>query len=166
MATTKLEGQGTIVGKTSPDFTLFDQDGQPFNLDKTCKKGPILLAFYPGDFTAVCTKQLCNYQDNLSSFQGLGLQLVGISKNSTEEHAKFAKQYQFQFKLLTDPKNQIAKLLGCSSSWMLGMVSRAVLILNSNRMILYKYIEPTAVTRRSAEELLKIVNDLKSHGMV
>lgn len=161
-----LVGEGTVIGKKAQDFSLFDHNGETFHLDEVCKKAPVLLIFYPGDFTAVCTKQLCNYQENLPRFQEYGLQLVGVSKNSREDHLKFASQYTLNFRLLTDPKNHIAKLYECRSKFMLGMVSRAVFIINRDRIALYRYVEPTTLTHRNADELLAVVSDLRNAKLI
>lgn len=161
-----MEGKGTVVGKPAPDFTLPNQRGESFNLKSALKESHILLAFYPGDFTMVCTKQLCNYRDYLADFQGHGVRVFGVSPNPTASHAAFAKKYNFQFPLLSDAKSETAKIYGCTSLLMLGGVSRAVFIVSQNGLILYRYVEPTTVTRRKADELLQIIGDLKKNKLL
>src|SRR5262245_28208561 len=70
-----------LIGKPAPDFSLRDEAGRPFHLYAALREGPLLLAFYPGDFTPVCTKQLCNYRDAIDDFRELGIGIVGISHN-------------------------------------------------------------------------------------
>ena len=72
------------VGEQAPDFTLPSTQGE-ITLSKLRAKGAVLLVFYPGDDTPVCTKQLCNYRDNLSSFADLGVQVVALNPQSASE---------------------------------------------------------------------------------
>lgn len=150
----------------APNFELEDQFKKKVSLNDILQKGSALVVFYPGDFTMVCTAQLCNYRDNLDAFNELGVQIVGISANSPEEHIEFAKRYEFPFSLLSDPNHEVAKAYGCTSLLMLGGVSRAVFILGKNGRILYRYVEPTAITRRKADELVKILQDLKKNNLL
>src|SRR4051812_21023971 len=115
-----MEGTGAVVGKRFIDFSLPDQEGNTFTLSQGLQAGPILLAFYPGDFTMVCTKQLCSYRDHLADFRALGINIVGISKNPAKEHARFAEEYGFNFQLLTDTSLDVAKRYECTSFLMLG----------------------------------------------
>lgn len=161
-----LEGQGQVVGKIAPDFTLRDQNHQAVQLYKVLENGPTLLAFYPGDFTPICTKQLCNYSDNIATFKHFGMQILGISANTPDSHAKFVKKYNFPFPLLADPNKVITKTYGCQSLFMLGKTSRAVFIVSPKRLILYRYVEPTVLTHKNAGELALILQDMKSHGVI
>jgi peroxiredoxin Q/BCP len=161
-----MEGKGLIVGKSAPDFTLPDHLGNAVNLSDICAKGPVLLVFYPKDFTRVCTKQLCNYSDNMANFQELGVQILGVSQNPAASHSLFAKRYNFPFKLLTDVNHKVTRDFDCSSLFMFGAMSRAVFIISPQRIILYRYVEPTVLTHRSAQELLLILQDLRNHKLI
>jgi thioredoxin-dependent peroxiredoxin len=161
-----MEGQGLVIGKKAPDFTLKDHLGGYVTLSKVYPVAPTLLAFYPGDFTPVCTKQLCNYRDNFEEFNKLGVQIFGISGNDTQKHAEFAKAYDFPFLLLSDPGQQVAKSFGCTSLLMFGRVSRAVFIINTKGIILYRYVEPTTLTHRKADELAGILSDLRENKLL
>lgn len=161
-----MEGQGVVIGKKAPDFVLKDQSGGVVTLSKVTPVAPTLLVFYPGDFTYVCTKQLCNYRDNFEQFNKFGIQVFGISSNAKERHEEFAKTYDFPFLLLSDPGSQVAKSFGCTSLLMFGKVSRAVFIINTKGIILYRYVEPTTLTHRSAAELVGILQDLKDNKLI
>src|SRR6478736_5203765 len=78
--------------KRSPKWQVFP----------TLAKGAVLLVFYPGDDTPVCTKQLCNYRDNLDTFRDLGVQVVAINPQSEESHRKFADKHTFPFPVVAD----------------------------------------------------------------
>lgn len=159
MATAAIE-----VGDKVPDFKLKDQDGKDFHFDAEIKQGPLLLVFYPGDFTAVCTKQLCNYRDRWSEFKSLGVRIVGLSGDKEEKHAKFSEEYKFPFPLLTDTDKKVAKQLGCTSKFLFGMVSRGFLLVGKDGTLLHRQVEPTPVSRPDAEKLLEVVREFKQKG--
>ncbi|MCC6278650.1 MAG: peroxiredoxin [Oligoflexia bacterium] len=161
-----LIGDGQVVAKKAPDFELRDHKGGVVKLSEALRVAPALLVFYPGDFTPVCTAQLCNYRDNFESLIKHGVQVFGISQNTPEEHAKFAGEYDFPFLLLSDPGNAVAKAYGCTSILMFGKVSRAVFIVNTKGIILYRYVEPVAITHRKADELVKVLSDLKENNLI
>lgn len=157
---------GTIGGTTARDFELTDHLGGRFHLYSALEKAPALLVFYPGDFTPVCTKQLCNYRDHWKGFQSMGVQLVGLSGNSPSQHRAFAQKYDFPFPLLTDPNREVAFAYGCRSLLMFNGFSRAVVIVGRSRVVLYRYVEPTVLTRRKADELIGVLKDLKENGLL
>lgn len=161
-----MEGRGTTVGKKAPDFTLVSHKGVNVSLYEELKLGPVMLVFYPGDFQPVCTKQLCNYRDHLQDFAKLSVRIVGISANDGAHHQKFAEEYDLPFRLLSDPGHKISKQFECTSVLMLGRVSRAVVIINNQGIVLYRYVEPTTLTRRKSEELLQILQDLEKNGLL
>ncbi len=150
--------------ESAPEFNLPDQSGQMVSLASLIAKGPVLLVFYPGDFTYVCTKQLCDYRDHLADFKDLGIQVVGISQNPTTQHAKFAEKYAFGFPLLTDAGKTVAQSYGCASVFMLGAISRAIVIVNKHGKVVYRHVEPTALTKRTAEQLLATLSELRDAG--
>jgi thioredoxin-dependent peroxiredoxin len=157
--------RGIIIGKPAPVFTLQDHSGSFVNLTGSIKVSSVILVFYPGDFTPVCTKQLCDYRDNMEQFHSFGVQLFGISKNDRDSHSKFVDAHKFPFPLLTDPDNKVAKQYGCSSLFMLGSISRAVFLVNTKGMILYRYIEPTVLTRRKSDDLIKVIKQLRDNKL-
>ena len=162
----RLEGKGAVVGKTAPNFVLPDEQGKVVDFYQALTTGPALLVFYPKDFTLVCTKQLCNYSDNMSAFSELGIQIFGISQNTASNHTKFSERYNFPFSLLADEGHKTALTYGCTSLFTFGGTTRAVFIVSAKKVILYRYIEPTILTRRSADELLLILEDLKKHKLI
>src|SRR5262245_33240683 len=99
------------VGDKAPDFNLLDQNQQRIELKKILSKGKVLLVFYPGNDTPVCTAQRCDYRDHDAQFQQLGVQIYGISIASIESHAnlKFAEKYSLPFPLLNDYDSRITK---------------------------------------------------------
>lgn len=87
----------------APDFTLCDKDGKAYSLsDFSGRK--LVLYFYPRDNTPGCTRQACAFAAAYNDFRTMDVQVVGISKDSTASHAKFAEKYDLPFILLSDPE--------------------------------------------------------------
>jgi peroxiredoxin Q/BCP len=161
-----MDGQGVVVGSKAPDFKLKDHTGKDWTLKDVVAHSPAILVFYPSDFSPVCTKQFCNYRDALEEFKELDVKIFGISSNSMESHAEFSQKYSIPFVFLSDPDKAVAKAYDCTSVFMLNTVSRAVCIINKKGIILYRYVEPTILTRRKSEELVGILKDLKTHALL
>ena len=144
------------VNDKAPPFVLEDDQGQRFSLaDQAGRK--VLLVFYPGDNTPVCTKQLCDYRDGIEAFAGLGVDVVGISNDSAESHRKFRQKHDLPFTLLTDPDLEVAALY--DSKGVLGM-KRSVFLVDEKGVIRYLHVESVALFRRKREELLDVIRNL------
>jgi thioredoxin-dependent peroxiredoxin len=100
-------------GTPAPDFTLPDQRGQPVSLSKLRGKN-VILVFYPGDDTSVCTKQLCSFRDQWPEASAKNAVIFGVNPQAAAKHTKFRDRYNFQFPLLVDEKQRVANLYKCS----------------------------------------------------
>lgn len=87
----------------APDFTLCDKDGKAYSLSDFAGR-KLVLYFYPRDNTPGCTRQACAFAAAYNDFRTMDVQVVGISKDSTASHAKFAEKYDLPFILLSDPE--------------------------------------------------------------
>jgi peroxiredoxin Q/BCP len=161
-----MNSSAAWVGKPAPDFKLQDQDGKYVKLADLTVNGPVLLAFYPGDFRLVCTRQFCDYRDRMDDFKSLGVQVVGISADRPDEHKRFAAEYKFTFPLLFDPGRGTAKAYNCVSLMMLGNQSRAVFIVGRDGIVLYRYVEPTVISRRNSDDLVGVLKGLREQGVL
>ena len=99
------------VGTKAPEFTLPDKDGNLVSL-KDFQGKKVVLYFYPKDNTAGCTKQACAFGANYTAFQAKGAVVIGISKDSTASHGRFAAKYDLPFLLLSDPERQAIEAYG------------------------------------------------------
>lgn len=90
------------AGTQAPDFELPDETGATVRLSSMLDQGPLILYFYPADFTPGCTKEACSIRDIHDDLVDVGLQVVGISPQDGSSHARFQKQYGLPFKLLSD----------------------------------------------------------------
>lgn len=89
------------VGTKAPDFTLPDKNGNPVSLSDFAGKR-VVLYFYPRDNTPGCTRQACAFAQNYDVFKELGVEVIGVSKDSAASHEKFAAKYELPFILLSD----------------------------------------------------------------
>ena len=93
------------VGMKAPDFTLFDQNGNPVSLSDFLGK-QVVLYFYPKDNTPGCTRQACAFAAAYEGFKSRDVVVIGISKDSVASHLKFAQKHNLPFVLLSDPELQ------------------------------------------------------------
>ncbi len=96
-------------GSAAPDFSLTDQDGNVVKLSALRGKN-VVLVFYPGDDTAVCTKQLCEFRDTWAFAKQKNAVVYGVNPQSAQSKAKFQKKYEFPFPLLSDPGQKVGEL--------------------------------------------------------
>src|ERR1700687_3545217 len=99
------------VGKAAPDFTLRDGAGDTWSLTHNRGKVVVLL-FYPGDETPVCTRQMCSVRDRWEDYAATGAAVVGISTNTVESHKSFAEHHDLPLRLLADTDARVADLYG------------------------------------------------------
>ncbi|MDQ1369668.1 MAG: thioredoxin-dependent peroxiredoxin [Acidimicrobiaceae bacterium] len=104
------------IGDTVPDFELLDQEGTPQRLSGYLSDGPVVLFFYPGAMTAGCTIESCHFRDLKSEFEAIGAQRVGISHDTVGKQKQFADKHAFDYPLLSDSDNAVAKIFGVHRS--------------------------------------------------
>lgn len=100
------------VGDRAPDFTLTDERGLPRSLKNYLGKSPVVLYFYPKDFTPGCTAEACSFRDDYKVYEQKGAVVVGVSLDSVESHARSSEHYNLPFTLLSDNKKEAAKAYG------------------------------------------------------
>jgi peroxiredoxin Q/BCP len=96
-------------GTQAPEFDLADQDGKRHTLKSLLASGPLILYFYPADFTPGCTKEACSFRDLQKDLVAARLRVVGVSPQDAESHKKFAAKHNLNFPLLADPDKQAVK---------------------------------------------------------
>jgi peroxiredoxin len=147
------------VGSKAPDFTLFDSDLQKHSLkDYSGKK--VALAFYPGAFTSVCTKEMCTFRDSLSNFNKLNATVLGISVDSPFANKAFAEQNNLNFPLLSDYARNVSKLYGGVHEDFAGLPGysvskRAVFVIDEKGVVKYAWVTETPSNEPPYEEIKK-----------
>ncbi len=96
-------------GDRAPDIVAHDQSGERWDLKTALEAGPVVMFFYPKDFTSVCTSEVCLFQTRLDAVQSHGAQVVGVSADSAESHQRFSQTHGLRYPLLVDAKRHIAK---------------------------------------------------------
>jgi peroxiredoxin Q/BCP len=128
------------VNEPAPDFALKDGNGAEWRLSVHRGKVVVLL-FYPGDETPVCTRQMCSVRDRWEDYRATGAEVVGISSDSIESHKKFADHHDLPLRLLSDPDRSVAKLYG-AISLIPGRVARSVFVIDANGILRHSDVRP------------------------
>ncbi|MCX6521905.1 MAG: peroxiredoxin [Actinobacteria bacterium] len=145
------------VGDRAPDFTLPSTGGTQVSLDDFAGR-PVVLVFYPGDDTPVCTKQLNSYNDDLAQFEALDAQVLGISAQGIESHEKFSGKHGFKFPLLADTDKKVAGLYGTLGP--IGFPRRSVFIIDATGVVRYAHRAIAGLTYRPVSELVEVLQKL------
>ena len=122
------------IGSRAPEFTLPDQDDHTVSLTTLLNRGPLILYFYPADFTAGCTREACMLRDMHSEIQRVGLGVAGVSPQSPERHAEFRDKYKLPFALLADVEKFVIRMYDVNGPLGLG-VRRATYLIDQGRHI-------------------------------
>ncbi|NTW49915.1 MAG: peroxiredoxin [Chlorobiales bacterium] len=148
-------------GTKAPDFTLPDSDGKMVSLSNFAGKR-MLIAFYPGDDTPVCTTQLCSYRDNYSEFTKRGIVVLGISTDSVGSHKTFGEKNSLPFTLLSDKEKKVCELYDAMS--FLGMSQRAYVFIDEKGIVRLSFSELLPVFYRSTQDLLSQIDSIKAEN--
>ncbi len=143
------------IGENAPDFTLKDGDEKDWKLSEQRGKTVVLL-FYPGDDTPVCTKQLCSVRDNWEDYAKTGAEVVGISTDSTASHKGFSEKYDLPLTLLSDETGEVIEKYNIKS-WLPGRSARAVVVVDKNGVVRHHQVQTLSVFRPKDDEVLKAI---------
>lgn len=156
------------VGQAAPDFTLPGvtlADGQAVRGEyalPAARGTPVVLAFYPGDNTYVCTRQLCSYTAGLEGFADVGATVWGISPQDVDSHEQFARKRELGFPLLADVGLAVSREYGIMLGS--GALRRSVFILDGAGVVRWKHVTLVGVTFPSSAAITAKVAELASAG--
>jgi peroxiredoxin Q/BCP len=141
------------VGDKAPDFALPGTGGKTYRLaDYRGRK--LILAFYPGDFTAVCTKQFCSYRDQGERLDQLGADVLGISPQSVDSHERFTQEKSLNVPLLADQDKAVARAYGVLAG---PMVRRAIFVIDEEGVVRHRKVTLAGLTYESVDDLERAV---------
>jgi peroxiredoxin Q/BCP len=143
------------IGENAPDFTLKDGDGRDWKLSSQRGKTVVLL-FYPGDNTPVCTKQMCSVRDNWKDYQATGATVVGISTDSAASHKDFAEKHDLPLTLLADETGEVVKKYAVNS-WLPGRSARSVVVIDKTGVVRYHKTESVSLFRPKDDDILAAI---------
>ncbi|HRE00695.1 MAG TPA: peroxiredoxin [Ilumatobacteraceae bacterium] len=151
------------VGDRAPGFTLPGtapgSDATSFSLDDYAGR-PVVLVFYPGDDTPVCTKQLNSYNDGLAAFDELDAQVLAISAQDLTSKERFSGKHGFRFPLLADTDKAVAASYGTLGP--LGFPRRSVFVIDADGIIRYAHRAIAGLTYRPVGELVEAIRAASS----
>ena len=145
------------IGSPAPDFKLADGDGKDWQLSEQLGKTVVLL-FYPGDETPICTRQMCSVRDRWSDYSETGAEVVGISTDSVESHKNFASHHELPLRLLSDVDRKVADAYG-AKSLIPGKVARSVFVVDGKGIIRYRDVRPLGLFRPKDDEVIKAIRE-------
>ncbi len=151
---------GTQVDQQAPDFTMKDERGEEWRLSE--KRGQVVvMLFYPGDETPVCTKQMCSVRDRWNDYLATGAEIVGVSTDTIESHRKFSENHELPFRLLADPDGKVTSLYGVRS-WIPGRSARAVIVIDAQGIVRYRQVQPLSLFRPKDNHVIEAIRIAQS----
>ncbi len=142
------------VGAVAPDFVLEGTGEREYSLSEY-QGQPVVLVFYPGDNTPVCTMQLNTYSSDIAQFEELNAQVLGISPQGVESHEQFANVHGFGFPLLADTEKSVGRAYGVLGP--VGFYKRSVFVVDRGGIIRYAHRATAGLTFRKTDELVAAV---------
>lgn len=142
-------------GSSAPDFVLKDGIGGEWRLSSHRGKTVVLL-FYPGDNTPVCTAQLCSVRDRWSEYRATGAEVVGISTDTVESHKSFAEKNQLPLRLLSDADREVSEMYDMKS-WLPGRSARGVVVIDREGKVAYSKAQSLSLFRPADDDVLAAI---------
>ena len=152
------DNQMLNINDSAPEFSMLDQNGNSHNLSDFRGKQFVVLIFYPGDMTPVCTQQLCEIRDDYHAFSDNNAVVFGVNPASDKSHKKFATKNNLPFPLLIDNKMQTASKYKCKGAF---MNQRTIYVIDKQGTIIYAKRGKPAVSEILASIKQTNENDLK-----
>jgi len=146
------------VGDAAPPFDLPGSGRRNYALEDYRGSG-VILAFYPGDFTTVCTRQFCSYRDDADRIGQLGVELLGISPQSVSSHERFTEKHGLTVPLLADEGKDTARAYGCMLPG--GVVRRSIFVIDAELVIRYASRKALGLSYERVGELEEAVATLR-----
>lgn len=152
------------VGEKAPDFILLDTERKMRRLSDFYGK-KLVLAFFPGAFTSVCTHEMCSFRDSLARFSELKTQVIGVSVNDPFSNAGFAERNMLSFPLLSDYNREVIKLYDIELKDFAGLkgynvAKRSVFVLDKNGVVRYKWISENPGIEPDYKEIERVLEQL------
>ena len=153
------------VGDKAPDFTLPDTDMKPRSLREFAGK-KIVLAFFVGAFTSVCTKEMCAFRDSMARLTDLEAQVIGISVNDPFSNKAFAEKNRLPFPVLSDYKREVIKTYGLEFYNFSGLsgytvAKRSIFILDPQGIVRYEWVSEKPSVEPNYEEIQRKLEEIK-----
>lgn len=140
-----------------PEFTLPADNGENISLAQYRGQSRVLIFFYPGDFTPVCTAEVCAFRDDYDKFEQRGITILGISGDPVEKHRRFAAECKVPFRLLSDVELTVSRAYGARG--LLGM-RRAYFFIDTDGTLLWQHAEVLPIFKLSNSRLIEEIDEV------
>ena len=127
------------IGDTAPGFTLNNQDNEAILVDELIGKVPMVIYFYPKNFTPGCTAQACSFRDQYQDFTDAGAKVFGISADSVESHKRFRAKHNLPFDTLSDANNKVRKKYGVKNELLGLLPGRETFVIDTSGIIKMRF---------------------------
>jgi peroxiredoxin Q/BCP len=151
------------VGDSAPDFELTGTGDQTYRLADFRGRW-LVLAFYPGDFTPVCTRQFCSYRDAADRLDELDAEVLGISPQSLDSHERFRSKYALTVPLLADPDRTMIRAYGVLGPG--GLVRRSIFIVDPTGVVRYRHVALLGLHFKDVEALKRSLAEARDEAPV
>lgn len=161
LATPVFAGDPPAAGSEAPAFNLQDQNGEWHALEDYSGQW-LAVYFYPRDDTPGCTKEACNFRDNIYAFKAIGASVVGISVDDVESHKEFSDKYKLPFTILADENSETAKAYGVLRDYkVVKLASRQSFLINPEGKVAKHYadVDPDTHTDEVLADIKKLMDD-------
>lgn len=137
------------AGERAPAFTLLDHASAATSLGTLLERGPLILFFYPADFTPVCTREACLFRDACAELDAAGLTIAGVSPDTPQSHALFRAEHGIDYPLLSDPDKKVIEAYGVRGPFGFG-VRRATFLIDTAGLIVDAVLADLRLSRHEA----------------
>jgi len=153
------------VGQQVPDVMLVNYDRKAVRLSELLGRRPTVLAFFPGAFTGVCTREMCAFRDSLAAFNALNAQVIGISVDTPYAQKAFADANHLNFPLMSDFNREAVRAFdlqdpGFAGGLLPGVARRSVFVVDADGIVRFKWVAPTPGTEPDYAAVESAVKDL------
>jgi thioredoxin-dependent peroxiredoxin len=149
------------VGDRAPDFELRGTGGGTVRLADFRGRW-LVLAFYPGDFTFVCTRQFCSYRDAADRLDELDAEVLGVSPQTLESHERFRAKHDLTVPLLADPERETIRAYGVLGPR--GLVRRSIFIVDPDGIVRYRHVAMLGLRYQNVEDLKRSLEQVRSEA--
>jgi peroxiredoxin Q/BCP len=158
----RLTHTKVAVGDKAPDFVLPEQTNRSVHFAVVLGKGPVVLFFYPRDYSAGCTAQVCAFRDSYEAFKDAGATVIGVSADSTESHEGFSQRYRLPYILLSDKESVAQKLYGVDKIF--GIVrSRITFVIDSLGLVHHIFSSQFNINEH-IDDALQVIRSLQAEA--
>ena len=152
---------GLEVGDVVPNFEAKTDQGEVFRSENYIGNKPLVVYFYPKNFTPGCTKEACDFRDHYEDFKTLGAEVIGISSDSVQSHQKFKERYRLPYVFLSDKAGKLRKLFGVKSELFGLLPARETYVIDKNGVVQLRFNSMSASKHMSKaiEKIKELSNE-------